>query len=264
MHDAAVSDPAPRIRRVDLNADAGESFGRYALGDDRQVMQAVTSVSIACGWHAGDPGVIRATLAMAREAGVAVGAHPSFPDLQGFGRREMQMTDAELENGVIYQVAAVAGLAAAEGLRLAHVKPHGALYNLACRDVRVASAVASAVAMVDRRLSVYALPASALAHAAEGAGLRVVSEGFADRQYEDDGTLTPRTLANAVLTDPDAVAARAAQWMISGTIATRTGASLPLHIETLCLHGDTPGAAVTAAALRRALESSGVLVAHPE
>lgn len=251
------------ITSIDLNADAGESFGRYTLGDDERLMRVVTSVSVACGWHAGDPGVIRHTIAMAAAAGAAVGAHPSFPDLQGFGRREMQMAHGDLRDAVIYQVAAVAGLAAAEGVRLRHVKAHGALYNMACRAPEVADAVVEGIRAVDRGLAIYALPHSALVRAASAAGLTVVAEGFADRNYEADGSLTPRTMPDAVLHDPQAAAARARRWLESGRLTTRSGVSLHLAVQTLCVHGDTDGAVALAAAVRHALEDARIRVAAP-
>ena len=246
------------ISAVDLNADVGESFGRYQLGDDRRLLRVVTSASVACGWHAGDPGVIRATLALAREAGVSVGAHPSFPDRQGFGRRELQMAPAELRDAVIYQVAAVAGMAAVEGVRLRHVKAHGALYNMACRDRQVAAAIVEAVVSLDRTLAIYALPASALADAAQQAGLAVMPEGFLDRAYEADGSLTPRGRPGAVIEQPDVAAARAVDWMRTGTVVTRTGEQIALPVKALCVHGDTDGAVALATAVRQALEAAGV------
>ncbi len=248
---------------IDLNADAGESFGRYTIGDDERLMRVVSSVSIACGWHAGDPGVIRRTIAMARDAGVMVGAHPSFPDLQGFGRREMEMAATDLRDAVVYQVAAVAGLAAVEGVRLHHVKAHGALYNMACRRRDVAEAVVAGVSDIDRDLAVYAMPGSALAQAADAVGLRAVTEGFADREYEDDGSLTPRTLAGAVIHDPDAAALRAHDWLTTGRLISRTGVSLALPVQALCVHGDTEGAVALARAVRSRLEEAGIRVAAP-
>lgn len=248
------------ISHIDLNADAGESFGRYTLGDDAALLRVVSSVSVACGWHAGDPGVIRRTIAMARDAGVSVGAHPGFPDLQGFGRREMHMAPDDVRDAVIYQVSAVAGLAAAEGVTLQHVKPHGALYNMACRDGSLAEAIAAAVASVDRALAVYGLPDSALVEAAAAAGLRVMPEGFLDRQYEADGSLTPRTVAGAVIDDPDEGARRALTWMQTGALEARTGERLSLRVAGLCVHGDTPGAAALVGAVRRTLEAAGVRV----
>lgn len=246
---------------IDLNADAGESFGRYTLGDDAGLMRVATSVSVACGWHAGDPRVIRTTIALARDAGVSVGAHPSFPDLQGFGRREMQMAPGDLRDAVIYQVAAVAGLAAAEGVQLHHVKPHGALYNMACRDPRLAEAIVDAVASFDRALAIYGLPGSALMRGAATAGLPVMPEGFVDRQYEADGALTPRTHPDAVIHDADEAARRALHWMQTGALVARTGERLSLPVAALCVHGDTFGAVALAARVRETLEAAGVLVA---
>lgn len=248
------------ISSIDLNADVGESFGRYTLGDDAALLRVVTSASVACGWHAGDPGVIRATMALARDAGVSVGAHPSFPDLQGFGRREMQMAPDNLRDAVIYQVAAVAGLAAAEGVRLQHVKAHGALYNMACRDAGLATAVVAGVVAFDASLAIYALPDSALSRAADAAGLPVMAEGFLDRQYEADGSLTPRTTPGAVIHDPAEAARRAVAWMQTGEVTTRTGKRLALPVSALCVHGDTSGAAALASAVREALEAAGVRV----
>jgi UPF0271 protein len=246
---------------IDLNADAGESFGRYSLGDDAGLMRVVTSVSVACGWHAGDPGVIRRTIAMARDAGVSVGAHPGYPDLLGFGRRELHMAPDDLRDAVIYQVSAVAGLAAAEGVRLHHVKAHGALYNMACRDAGLAEAIVDAVAAVDRSLAIYGLPDSALVRAAAAAGLPVMPEGFLDRTYEADGTLTPRTVPGAVIDDPHAGARRALAWLRDGYVVARTGERLALRVAALCVHGDTPGAVPLVTAVREMLESAGVRVA---
>ena len=248
------------IPSIDLNADVGESFGRYALGDDAGLMRVVTSVSVACGWHAGDPGVIRRTIAMARDAGVSVGAHPGFPDLQGFGRREMQVTPDDVRDAVIYQVGAVAGLAVSEGVRLHHVKAHGALYNMACRDAGLAAAVVAGVAAFDASLAIYALPDSALTRAADAAGLPVMAEGFLDRQYEADGSLTPRTAPGAVIHDPAEAARRAVAWMQTAGITTRTGERLRLSVSALCVHGDTSGAVALATAAREALEDAGVRV----
>ena len=207
-------------------------------------MAAITSANIACGFHAGDPGVMRATAELAREHGVAVGAHPGFPDLQGFGRREMQMTPREIENLVAYQVGALAAIAAAAGVRLQHVKPHGALYNMAARDAAVADPIARAVAAVDSSLVLFGLAGSALIEAGTRAGLRVANEVFADRAYRSDGTLVPRTEPGAVVDNPDVVVAQA--------IARAA------HADTICVHGDTPGAAALALAIRKALAAAGI------
>ncbi|HEX6322717.1 MAG TPA: 5-oxoprolinase subunit PxpA [Vicinamibacterales bacterium] len=234
---------------IDLNSDMGESFGAWSIGADEALLRVVSSANVACGAHAGDPSVMRRTVRAAKAAGVSVGAHPGFPDLAGFGRREMRMAAAEIEDSVIYQVAALAGVAASEGVALAHVKPHGALYNMAAKDAGMAGAIASAIAAVDRRLVMVGLPASALERAAERAGLAFAAEGFADRAYEADGTLVPRSQPGALITDPAAAAAGALRMAREG------------RVRTICIHSDTPGAAAIGAAVRRALDDHGVTVA---
>ena len=191
------------MSRVDLNADVGESFGAYAIGHDQALMRSITSASVAAGFHAGDPGVLRETIGLARSHGVAVGAHPGFPDLLGFGRRDMKLTRREAEDLVLYQIAAVAGVAAAEGVALQHVKPHGALYNMAARDADLADAVARATAAIDRRLILFGPPNSELLRAGRQLGLRVAAEVFADRAYEPDGSLVSRRKSGAVISDED-------------------------------------------------------------
>ena len=194
--------------RIDLNCDMGESFGAYTIGNDEAAMRSITSANIACGFHAGDPSVARHTLRLARDAGVAVGAHPGFPDLVGFGRREMRATAAEVEDLVLYQVAALAGIAAAEGTGLQHVKAHGALYNMAVKDPALAGAIARAVAALDPALILLGQPGSALLAAGRSAGLPVAAEAFADRAYEADGTLASRRQPGAVLHDPERILER--------------------------------------------------------
>ena len=246
--------------RVDLNADVGESFGAHLIGCDAGLMKAITSANIAAGFHGGDPSVLRDTVRLAKQHGVAVGAHPGFADLAGFGRREMRLTAREAEDLVLYQIAAVAGVAAAEGVRLRHVKPHGALYNMAARDGVLAGAIARAAAAVDRSLIVFGLPNSELLKAARAAGLRTSAEGFADRAYEPDGSLMSRRKQNAVLQDPEAVIARALRLVKAHAVVASDGTPLTLHIDTLCVHGDTPGADELATRLRRGLEAAGVTV----
>jgi UPF0271 protein len=243
---------------IDLNADVGESFGVYTLGEDSALIPVITSANVACGFHAGDPGVMRATVALARTHGIAVGAHPSLPDLVGFGRREMNATPHEIENAVAYQIGALAGIAAAEGVRLQHVKAHGALYNMAARDRVVADAVARATALVDRTLILLGLPDSQLTAAARAAGLRTASEGFADRAYQADGSLVPRSQPGAVIDDPDVVVARAVTMARDRTVVAINGARVALDVETICVHGDTPGAAVLAGRIRGALHAAGI------
>ena len=188
-----------QLTTIDLNSDLGESFGRWTLGSDAELMKVITSANVACGYHAGDPGVMRATVRLARDAGVAVGAHPGLPDLAGFGRRNMAVSAEEVEDMVLYQVGALAAIAASEGVRLQHVKPHGALYNMAVKDRGLADAIARAVRAFDAGLVLFALPGSGLEQAGCDAGLRVAREGFADRAYEADGSLTPRTRPGAVI-----------------------------------------------------------------
>jgi UPF0271 protein len=246
--------------RVDLNADVGESFGAYSIGCDRALMRSITSANIAAGFHGGDPSVLRQTIRLAREHGVAIGAHPGFPDLGGFGRREMRLSADEAEDIVLYQIAAVAGVARAEGATLHHVKPHGALYNLAARDAALASAIVKAIVAADPRLILYGLPNSELLKAGLGAGLRVAAEGFADRSYEPDGSLTSRQKIGAVIEDTDNVVARAVRLVNERTIIAADGTSISLDVQTVCVHGDTPGAADLAVRLRAGFAAAGIEV----
>jgi 5-oxoprolinase (ATP-hydrolysing) subunit A len=245
---------------IDLNCDLGESFGAYTIGADEAVMGSITSANVACGYHGGDPGVMRRTVRLARQAGVAVGAHPGFPDLVGFGRREMRMTPQDVEDMVLYQIGALAGIAQSEAVRLSHVKAHGALYNMAVRDAGMASAIARAAAAFDPRLIFFALPGSELARAGTAAGLQVALEGFADRAYEPDGSLTPRSRAGAVIHGVDEVVARAVRMIVDGTVVTTGETTLSVRIDTLCTHGDTPGAQALTRALRSGLAQAGVTV----
>ena len=251
------------MRRVDLNADVGESTGAVRHGDDEGVMPFITSANIACGFHAGDPGVMRATVALARAHGVAVGAHPGFQDLAGFGRRELAVSPQEAEDLVAYQVGALAAIAAGQGVRLTHVKPHGALYNMAARDRGMASAIARAVAAIDKRLLMFAPPFSALTDAARDLGLTVVSEAFVDRAYQHDGTLVARDKPGAVLHDLDAASARAVRLATAGTVTAIDGTMLTLRPGTLCIHSDPEGADRLAARVRADLEAAGVTVRPP-
>jgi UPF0271 protein len=243
---------------IDLNADVGESFGAHTIGCDGGLMRSITSASIAAGFHGGDPSTLRDTVRLAKQHGVAVGAHPGFPDLVGFGRREMRVAPREAEDFVLYQVAAVAGVAAAEGVRLQHVKPHGALYNMAARDASLAAAIVRGVSAIDRSLILFALPNSELLKAGRAAGLRVAAEGFADRTYEPDGSLMARRKHGAVLHDPDVVVARAIRLLKDRTVIACDGTPLTLHVDTVCIHGDTPGADLLAAHLRAGLEAAGI------
>ena len=246
--------------RIDLNADVGESFGAYTIGHDAGLMRSVTSVNIAAGFHGGDPSVLRQTIRLAKANGVAVGAHPGFPDLAGFGRRELHVTPQEAEDFVLYQVAAVAGVAAAEGIRLQHVKPHGALFNMAARQRPLAAAIASAVAAFDRSLILFGLPGSELLTAGRTAGLRVAAEVFADRAYEPDGSLTPRSRPGSVLHEPAIVVARSLRMVKDRVVDAVDGTTVAVAADTICVHGDSPGADDLAARLRAGLEAGGVAV----
>ena len=246
--------------RIDLNADVGESFGAYTIGQDPILFPHITSANVACGFHAGDPHVMRTTVALAREHGVAVGAHPGFPDLPGFGRRELQATPREVEDLVVYQIGALAAVAAAQGERLQHVKPHGALFNMAARDRALADAIARAVSAVDRSLVLFGLAGSELIAAGERCGLRTASEVFADRAYAPDGTLVPRRTPGAVIEDPAVVVDRVIRMAREHAVTAIDGSDVRLPVDTICVHGDTPGAAELAARIREALSRVGVAV----
>src|SRR5580765_6642504 len=248
------------MSRIDLNADVGESFGAYAIGHDPGLMKSITSANIAAGFHAGDPSVLRATVRRAKANGVAVGAHPSFPDLAGFGRREMKMSPHEVEDLVLYQIAAVAGVAQVEGLSLQHVKPHGALYNMSARDASLAGAIAKAVAAFSPGLILLGLPGSELLKAGKAAGLRVAAEVFADRAYEPDGSLASRKKPGSVIHDPATVVARAVRMVKERNVVAIDGSVVPLEADTICVHGDTPGSDDLAAKIRAGLEAAGVTV----
>jgi 5-oxoprolinase (ATP-hydrolysing) subunit A len=240
---------------IDINADVGESGGY-----DERLMPSITSASVAAGFHAGGPSVLRATIRLARARGVAVGAHPGFPDRENFGRVDMAVTPAEVEDLVLYQIAAVSGVAAVEGGRLQHVKPHGALYNMAARDAGLAAAVARAVASFDRSLILFAPPHSQLVSAARAAGLRVAAEAFADRAYQRDGSLVPRHVPGAVIDDLDRVVSRAIVMASEQRVTAIDGTVLPLVVNTICVHGDTPGCDVLAVRLRAGLSAAGMTV----
>ena len=244
--------------RIDLNADVGESLGPWPMGDDERLIPLVSSVNVACGAHAGDPLTIDRTVRFAAGHGVAVGAHPGYPDLVGFGRREMELAADELEASIVYQVGAVAAFAAAAGVPLRHVKPHGALYNRAARDPVQAATIARAVRRVSADLILVGLAGSAILQAGADAGLPTAAEAFADRAYEADGSLRSRRLPGALLADAGAAAAQALSVVRDGRVTTHDGESLAVRADTICIHGDTPGAAEFARAVRSALEAAGV------
>jgi len=246
--------------RIDLNSDVGESFGAYTIGDDAGLMKSITSANIAAGFHAGDPTVLRNTIRMAKASGVAVGAHPGFPDLVGFGRRELNVTPSAAEDFILYQIAAVAGVAGAEGARIQHVKPHGALFNMAVRSAELSAAIARAVAAFDPSLILFGLPGSEMLNAGRAAGLRVAAEAFADRAYEADGSLVSRRKPGSVIHDADAVVSRAVRMVKDRTVVAVDGAVVKIEADTICIHGDTPGSDELAARLRAGLERAGVTV----
>jgi UPF0271 protein len=242
---------------IDLNADLGEGFGAWRMGDDEAMLGIVTSANVACGFHAGDPDIMAKTFAQARERGVTVGAHVAFPDLQGFGRRPMALTPKEIENLVAYQLGAAQALAIRAGHRIAHVKAHGALANIAERDADAAGAIARAVRAVDPALVLLAIALSEQTRAAEQAGLAVAHEIFADRAYTDDGRLLSRAQKGAVIENVEEAIARATTMLAEGALVTASGKRLPTRIDSICVHGDTPHAALMAQRLRAALEGAG-------
>ena len=246
---------------IDLNADLGEGFGIWRLGDDEALLAVVTSANVACGFHAGDPSTMRRVCTGAAAAGVAVGAQVSYRDLAGFGRRFIDMAPAELADDVLYQLAALDGIARTAGSRVSYVKPHGALYNAVVAHEQQARAVVEAVAAYDPGLPVLGLPGSVLLRVAEAAGLRTVREGFADRGYTAAGALVPRTHAGALVDDEEAVVERAVRMATEGTVVAVDGTRLQVPVESVCLHGDTPGAVHLARSVRAALETAGVRLA---
>ncbi|MFL6072976.1 MAG: LamB/YcsF family protein [Mycobacteriales bacterium] len=247
--------------RIDLNADLGEGFGQWRLTEDDALLTVVTSANVACGFHAGDASTMRRVCAAAVAGGVAIGAQVSYRDLAGFGRREMDYAPGELTDEVLYQLAALDGLARVAGGRVGYLKPHGALYHRCGRDERQAGAVVTAVLAYDPGLAVLGAPGSALLRLAGEAGLRAVPEAFADRAYTAGGTLVPRTEPGAVLTDPDRVIAQALRLVTEGEVDAVTGGEpVPVRAESLCLHGDTPGAVDLARRVRAALAAAGVEV----
>ncbi|HET8630604.1 MAG TPA: 5-oxoprolinase subunit PxpA [Thermomicrobiales bacterium] len=245
---------------IDLNSDMGESFGQYRLGDDAALLGALSSANVACGFHAGDPRVMFDTVRLAKENGVAVGAHPSFPDLVGFGRRVMALTPDEMATDVLYQLGALDAFCRAVGVPLQHVKPHGAMYNLIATEESLARAVVEAALSYSTSLIVVGLPGSAVERAAATVGAPFAREAFADRAYNPDGTLASRKLPGAVVTDPEEVAQRAVRMVAEGKTTAIDGSEIALRADTLCIHGDTPGAPILARAVRAALEAAGIAI----
>ncbi|UTD29136.1 LamB/YcsF family protein [Bradyrhizobium sp. WD16] len=247
---------------IDLNCDLGEGFGAWPMGNDEAMLTLATSANVACGFHAGDPDIMRRTVELAKANGVSIGAHPGYRDLHGFGRRPIPgLSAAEIENLVAYQIGALQAVAALAGHRVTHVKAHGALSNVGCADDMTARAIAAAIKAVDRSLVFVVLPNSALARAGEAAGLTMVSEVFADRAYEDDASLMSRKKPGAVLHDADAIAARVVRMVQDRAITAASGKIIKVPIDTVCIHGDTPGAVDIAKTIRAALASAGIAVA---
>ena len=244
--------------RIDLNADMGEGYGAYRIGRDEELLHIVTSANVACGFHGGDATIMQKLAALAKEHGVGLGAHPGFDDLWGFGRRPMHMNARDLEYMVAYQIGALRALAAYSGEPLRHVKPHGALYNMAAKDEGYARAIARAAKTIDAKLIYVGMPGSEMQKAADKEGLAFAREGFCDRLYREDGSLTPRSEKGAVIDDPVAAAEQALRLAREGEAVTGTGVSIKLEVDTLCIHGDEPGAVAVAAAVRRTLERAGI------
>jgi UPF0271 protein len=247
--------------KVDLNCDLGESYGNFKVGFDRQVMPHITSANIACGFHAGDPVVMASTVKLAKQHNLAIGAHPGFPDLMGFGRREMKLTKEEATNYIIYQVGALQAFAKAAGVELQHVKPHGALYNMAMKDAVLARAIVEAISTVDSKLIIFAIAESELAKAASKVGLRVACEVFADRAYNSDGSLVSRAVTGAVIENARTVTERAVGMVKEKRVTAIDGKTVDLdEVHTICVHGDNLEAVALVKALRKGLEKAGVEV----
>jgi UPF0271 protein len=247
---------------IDLNCDLGESFGPWEIGNDPAMIELATSVNVACGFHAGDADIMRKTVEMAKAHGVSVGAHPGYRDLHGFGRRPVPgMTSSEIENLVAYQIGALQAIATAAGHKVTHVKAHGALSNVACADDMTARAIANAIKAVDRDLIFVVLANSKLVQAGEAANLPMVHEVFADRAYEDDGSLVSRRKAGAVLHDAKEIADRVVRMVQDGAVVSVTGKAIKMRTDTVCIHGDTPGAVEIARGVRKALKDAAIDVA---
>ena len=247
---------------VDLNSDLGESFGNYTIGMDEEILKFVSSANVACGWHAGDPMVMEKTVALAKEFGTAVGAHPGFPDLMGFGRRNMAVTPEEAKTYVKYQLGALQAFAKAHGVKIQHVKPHGALYNMAAVDEKLAKAMCEAVYEVDKDIIFMGLAGSKMITAAEETGLKAASEVFADRAYNDDGTLVSRKLPGAVIKDKDLAIQRVVRMVKEGKVESINGKDIDIKADSICVHGDNPKALEFVKNIRETLEKEGVTISN--
>lgn len=244
--------------RVDLNSDLGESFGRYTLGMDDKIIPLITSANVACGYHASDPVVMEKTISQAKTAGIKVGAHPGFPDLMGFGRRNMNITLQEAKAYVLYQLGALYGFCRAQGMELQHIKPHGALYNMAAKDYDLSKAICQAVKEFDPHLIVLALSGGQLAKAAADMGLTTAMEVFADRGYEEDGTLVDRRKEGAMITDEDEAICRVIRMVKEGKVTAVTGKDIPIQADSICVHGDGIKALAFVEKIRRAFVKEGI------
>ncbi|WEG12962.1 LamB/YcsF family protein [Pullulanibacillus sp. KACC 23026] len=248
------------MSRIDLNCDLGESFGAYTLGQDRDMLDYVTSVNIACGYHAGDPKTMRETVEMAVEKGIGIGAHPGFPDLNGFGRRPMQLTEQEIYDLILYQLGALEGFIRVAGGHMQHVKPHGALYNMASVDTNMALAIAKAIHDYNPSLILFGLSGSKLIEAGRDAGLETASEVFADRTYQEDGTLTSRRSPDALIQDDQEAVSQVIRMVLEGKVKTQQNTDVLIQADTVCLHGDGPHALSFAKLIRTELSQAGVVV----
>lgn len=246
--------------RVDLNSDLGESFGRYTLGMDEKVIPLITSANVACGYHASDPVVMEKTISMAKEAGIRVGAHPGFPDLMGFGRRNMNVTPAEAKAYTLYQLGALQAFCKAKGVTMQHVKPHGAFYNMAAKDEALSRAICEAVASFDEKLIVLALSGGELERVAKEMGLRTALEVFADRGYEEDGSLVDRRKEGALITDEEQAISRVIRMVKEKKVTAVTGKDIPIQADSVCVHGDGEKALAFVERIRKALTQEGISI----
>ena len=245
---------------IDLNSDLGESFGNYTLGMDERILELISSANIACGFHAGDPDVMHRTVQLALKNNVALGAHPGFPDLVGFGRRTMGVSPQEVYSMMVYQIGALNGFIKAEGRKMQHVKPHGALYNMAAKDKKLAEAIAESLYKIDPELVLFGLAGSEMIHAAKRIGIRAIEEVFADRTYQKDGTLTPRSQANSMITDDQKAIAQVLKMVQEKKVTSVDGSDIPLQADTICVHGDGEHALNFAKKIKEKLEEANILV----
>ena len=245
------------MKVVDINCDLGESYGKALVGQDEVLMPMLSSANIACGFHGGDPGTIHRTVRLAQSYGVSIGAHPSYPDLAGFGRRRMDLSPQEVYDCMLYQMGALSGFVRAAGERLHHVKPHGALYNAACRDVELAEAIVNAIFYFDRELILFGPAGSELEAAAHKTGIRFFREVFADRTYQSDGSLTPRSHPSSLISEASAAICQVDDILLRGYVMSVDGRQVPMAADTICIHGDGPHAVELLSALHRHLKDIG-------